>query len=356
MLSRLFSQVEQLIRSQIYHHRTNDYHFPFTSILGIFFLILVFAVIFIYHQGIESLDTDYQILAKQTKENEWIIVKTLIKENRDKAQLNADLLTEQIAEDLLRAYNNRMGDLRDDMGALDNHSELYSIIDKRLKGRYLNVKNDDNAISVACPKGIIYNRSLNEKTTNSIRSWNEEINSQFNPYLGKQAMRAILANRTPTLNREIFWEPYFIDSRKTPQDLFMRYDSLKPVFLEEGLYGLRGFNFIAISYITELGDIFGVDDVDILGRKQDNHKLIIIQEFNLVDLIYKEGYDTYFEQDTRNLMNFNSELKYRKAVLFVSLIFTLAMIIWIFISLDRYINHAIKRVKRSYLEFEDLDM
>ena len=62
----------------------------------------------------------------------------------------------------------------------------------------------------------------------------------------------------------------------------MNYDNLKEVYVNEGLKGLKNYQFLVPIYITDTGDIFGNSDI-IGGVPQNTHKFIIIQTYNIYD-------------------------------------------------------------------------
>ena len=66
--------------------------------------------------------------------------------------------------------------------------------------------------------------------------------------------------------------------------MFFRTKLLKRIYKEEGLEGLESYQFLVPAYITDDGDIFGQKDV-VKGVIRRNHKLVVIQEYNLYDQI-----------------------------------------------------------------------
>ena len=77
------------------------------------------------------------------------------------------------------------------------------------------------------------------------------------------------------------------------------YNTLEEVYVNEGIDGLRNYQFLVPVYITDTGDIFGQADT-VQGIKVDNHKFIVIQTFNLYDQLisYKPdfGDDDYLHR------------------------------------------------------------
>ena len=78
-------------------------------------------------------------------------------------------------------------------------------------------------------------------------------------------------------------EPYnYIDNPDHNMISEMNYANLEKVYVEEGIVGLKNYQFLVPMYITDTGDIFGQQDIE-HGVRQDTHKFIVIQTFNLYD-------------------------------------------------------------------------
>lgn len=105
-------------------------------------------------------------------------------------------------------------------------------------------------------------------------------NTTYNKELFTSAVRKI---RTHT-DKIIAIEPYnYIkgEHEKIPE---MNYHNLERVYINEGVQGLRNYQFLVPVYITDSGDIFGQKDIE-NGVPQENHKFIVIQTFNIYDQI-----------------------------------------------------------------------
>jgi hypothetical protein len=65
-----------------------------------------------------------------------------------------------------------------------------------------------------------------------------------------------------------------------------RIEDLKDTFDEYGFEGFRDHIFYGKAYITETGDVFGTPDIsESTMKKNMNHKLIVVQKFNMYDVI-----------------------------------------------------------------------
>lgn len=101
----------------------------------------------------------------------------------------------------------------------------------------------------------------------------------YNIKLFSSAMQKIRNHTTGV----IAIEPY--DYTRNPDHKLisdMSYANLEKVYVNEGMDGLKNYQFLVPMYITDTGDIFGQQDIE-HGVRQDTHKFIVIQTFNLYD-------------------------------------------------------------------------
>lgn len=105
-------------------------------------------------------------------------------------------------------------------------------------------------------------------------------NTTYNKELFTSAVRKI---RTHT-DKIIAIEPYNYIKGEHEKIHEMNYHNLERVYINEGVQGLRNYQFLVPVYITDSGDIFGQKDIE-NGVPQENHKFIVIQTFNIYDQI-----------------------------------------------------------------------
>ena len=105
-------------------------------------------------------------------------------------------------------------------------------------------------------------------------------NTTYNKELYTSAVRKI---RTHT-DKIIAIEPYNYIKGEHEKIHEMNYHNLERVYINEGVQGLRNYQFLVPVYITDSGDIFGQKDIE-NGVPQENHKFIVIQTFNIYDQI-----------------------------------------------------------------------
>jgi hypothetical protein len=259
---------------------------------------------------------------------EWVFIESVIMENYDKADLKGQQIKEDIENKVIKEYPT----LRDrerllvELGTPNKDANIYKILNESIKGKYLNgIKNDSNDPFVASMDGVLADRSYTtaKLSGNSLRTWDIELDHQANTNLGKLAVESILSQS----NVYIFWEP--TSSREDNHILINRMSvtSLKDVFDKEGINGLKTYEFLKPIYIQEDTDIFGTPDVDNLGHKQQNYKLIVIQSFSITDVLDKVHKDRIqaYEEQIRNLNLLADERE-----LFVKTYTTILMVILIF--------------------------
>lgn len=172
--------------------------------------------------------------------------------------------------------------LKDEMDRGVINDEVYDMIINVTEGKSLNgIDNYRNGIIVMTANGILEDYSY-ERSSTEIRTWENEINTAYNKSLEEEAIHRILYHSSKLIARE---KINYISGDHTLITTASEKE-LKKIFMKEGLSGLENYQILVPAYITETGDIFGQDDI-VMGVKQNNHKIIVVQEFNLYDQITK---------------------------------------------------------------------
>lgn len=267
----------------------------YLMILAIFPLTIMLSQLYTTYNTIKHIDERSMEQAEQIKDRQWDLIENVIYENKEKSKLQAEKVKTEISLHLLEAYKSDLSSLHRDL-IMRNDSKLFSIINSSINGVYLNADNENNRIFVADKKGIIADRGYVSSQKHS-RDWNTEIASKLNSESASKSVGMIL-----TKNKElIFWEPEV--KPVTPYDStdLPTIESMKKVFKTQGIEALRNYDILVPAYITNEEDIFGVPDVDSHGKRINNDKIIVVQEFNIYDaiMIHRddiERYDAYIEQ------------------------------------------------------------
>ena len=130
----------------------------------------------------------------------------------------------------------------------------------------------------------------------------------------------------------------------------MNYDSLKEVFVKEGIDGLKNYQFICPAYITETGDIFGQDDI-VQGLRKPNHKIIVVQEFNLYDQLEKMGSALFDMED--HITYIREEYSVTQSIMYIMGLFYVASTVSLLFYFSHLYNYYMGMQKKASNEPEE---
>lgn len=230
-------------------------------------------------QQIESQQYEEQLT--RLKNIEWVFVESLITENNSKAKIQGKNISDSIIKRVKVEYLNDHNSLKNDILFPSSTTRLAKISSEEITGKFLNVSNDNNDLFVATKAGIISDTSLNCSVESDYRTWNKEIEMHWNKELASAAINEI-ASQGGSI---IYWEFLTPDDPNHTSIKKMSLDELRQVYFKEGLLGLKGYEFLQPIYITDSGDIFENKEVSPNGTKSLTYKIIVVQGFNVVDLI-----------------------------------------------------------------------
>lgn len=260
------------------------------DLLGVIILIIVTSSALFAYTKFEGYKTTEVILTNQQdtlKDNLNIYMEGVIKESVDKLSLLTDYRTELIHQDILSKYGNNFDLLKHDINYPSDNSLLSKILDSHLKDVWINKDNNSNKVFVISDNNIIWNKSLPivSDSDESYITVDELIDYIFNSNLGQISLDSIRDGNI-TKNKIIFWEA--IQSNDNNHSIIDNMDikELLNIYSNEGIEGLKSYEILVTGYITKNGDIFGEDDINSLGHKIDNSKIMIIQRVNLYDILY----------------------------------------------------------------------
>lgn len=211
----------------------------------------------------------------------------------------ADEQTSDVAKAIELQIKNYF-DLSELKEGLDNDDEVYTdavynIIRSNIENVHLNnIKNNRNSMIVL--EGydtIIEDFFVDPQSREKDIEFREEPihllqyrDSTYNKELFDVSTRKI-RNHTTGI---IAFEPYnYLDDNHT-KITNLSYESFESIYVEEGIQGLRNYQFIVPVYITDTGDIFGQQDV-VNGIRQETHKFTVLMTFNLYDQITAQQQD-----------------------------------------------------------------
>lgn len=163
--------------------------------------------------------------------------------------------------------------------------DVQKIIEENIRGLdFIGIENDNNNIFICTKNGIVADFSIKDATKKSKeRTWQYESSQQYNTNLSGNTIGSLLSESH---------DDFLVFEREESSNENHSYyntiseETLKTVYMNEGISGLKNYTFLIPVYITEDGDIFGKEDV-IAGHIQNNNKFILVQEYNLYDYICK---------------------------------------------------------------------
>lgn len=252
-------------------------------------IITIGATIYQAYNDLEDCKVSLIKATTDINQSEWAAIRAIVDENIAKAQLQADSTKGELHHKLLIDYGNDLGRLRHDL-QINEHNKAHDILQEVTSHKFLNKKNDDNRILLANEQRIIADSSLSASLKPN-RTWEEEANSRINSMLYKDSVEKILHQQVSyAIIESSLYEQSHVGDPMGTSDI----NVIESEYLKYGIGVLKSYNIIVPSYLTDHGDIFGIPDITPDGTRSDNHKITIIQEFNLFDSILP--YDNLFEQ------------------------------------------------------------
>lgn len=284
---------------------------------------------------------------KQAQDSRWRVIKTIIKDTNQIAKATSNDVADRIQYQTLKAYPD-LSVLRKELQSdspTSNGDAFNRILVSNTKHKFLlDMNGYDNSISVLSRKRVLVDlyQSKHMDLGHSLLVDKEIYGA--NPELYDEAIEALFSNAT---NKIIFYEPHESLNKEHIMIQSMTLSALQSVFMKEGLDGLRTYVFLSPTYITDDGDIFGTPDHDKQGFT-NNHKIIVVQKFNIVDVIEKlhpNLMTNIDKEEETNVRNIENEMRF-KAVTYLAIacvnVFTLMCMIF-FLS---YLYRKPRRIKK----------
>lgn len=268
-------------------------------------LLICSVVVFTYieYNNYRVYESRYMEIYNDTQSELNTYIKSILLENKKKAEIVVKLHSIDIHKKILKKYESKHRQLQKDIFKPSETSALSKIFDKSLDNVYINSNNNSNKVFVISSDKILWNRYIDTKYTKDLKEFSKTLK---NTELCNKAFDCIL-NMKPYQNF-IFWE---INSQDKKYIEFGRMDIDKLIegFNMYGLEWLKKYEILIPVYITDNGDIFGTRDFNSLGEKIKNYKIIIIQRMNI--------YDALKSNDT-NIMYFQNNLSKIKRDIFIN--------------------------------------
>lgn len=262
-------------------------------------LIILSTVIFSYKQfeDYKETENEYSVIEISMTKQMDTFIKSILKENIRKAELVLGKNTNIIHERLLEEYGDNLHGFEDDINNPSADSPLSKILDNVLMEDYINKNTKENKPFVASMEKILWNRYMFIPSEHLL--WDKFKEIHYNTNLAQKAIKALQDMNTKKYDF-IFWEynPSTISNHSMITE--MDINNLLEVYHNEGIESLKSYELLAPIYITNEGDIFGTNDLNSLGEKIKNYKIIVVQRINVYDILEYYKSDLIFYQSEIN--------------------------------------------------------
>jgi hypothetical protein len=240
-----------------------------------------------------------KLLEQSINELEWTYIKGVIQEDYYAAKTHVDHLSKDLKQDLINSYPD-LNVLKDELENKKNNPRPYylTVLKKRIDNDYFHgLKSDENDIVICDNSGILLDISLSTAPEKYPNEWDELYSRTLNPEITKKAVDMVL-------NKKENYAWWFFKPQNYDKIIINVNDvdepnleALHQIFIKHGLEGLKYVKMIVPGYITETGDIFGLDDIDEYGIKTKNNKLVVLQTYSLYQQLISFHSDNLKEYD-----------------------------------------------------------
>jgi len=271
----------------IWRHRSHRNKLIFAKTLCIAVAICVIALTFVYMQTINEINNSMHDTISILKEERFNQIYLYAMELRKMASDQAEEVAVSIEQDI--KSNIDMEQLKIDLDSNQTNEDLHMVFRKNIANVGFNgIGNQRDGIFITSMDGILedMNHYRASSSVTDKRDWEYEIGHAYNSYLEKEAVRKLTNHSKEIIITEHVNRLTQDDSNYESHKLInsASYDTLKSVYMEEGINGLKNYQFLNPAYILDTEDIFGQPQI-IEGLKQETHTFIVVQEFNLYDQI-----------------------------------------------------------------------
>lgn len=285
-------------------------------------------------------------VSKDVAKLEWNFIEAVMYEDYLAAGNQAKVVAEDITSKLKLAYPD-MQIMRYEFEhpqEIDD-PEYLRIIRQSIQGVYFHkIDNDENDLFVCTRNGIIMD--LSASTASSRSDWGSIYSRSANPTLSKNAV-ALLFNRSTSM---VYWEHhmYHITDEKLPRlPPSPSIDALREVYMQYGVEGLKHVQFLAPAYITDTGDIFGIEDISVKGTATNNHKLVVIQTFNLYEQLMSRHHGELekFNVFRTKLISENKAFLIEHAFIVVIVVILIVILTYFMMVFNNVVFHGTKNLE-----------
>lgn len=247
-------------------------------------IIIIFAAsAILYRNVIVTVEENLNMTIQEVKADRFELIWSSLTEFHKNAKQESDKIASNIEDDIMSLSQDELNQLQSDMDNNIINENFHNILMNNIENyRFNGIDNGQNGIIIMDSNGYLEDfnyRRADKDSDNNSRSWQSNIDNSFNKELEKDSIDKLL-NKTSGMIATESYNISHIDNHIMIDEL--TYETLLNVFLKEGIQGLKNYQILVPHYITNVGDIFGNPDI-VHGVKLENHKIIVVLEFNLYD-------------------------------------------------------------------------
>ena len=280
----------------------------------VFFIIaIVFMVSIFYGQQLKAIRT------QEVLNQEWKHIEIAFDiAYREAIDMNTTSIVE-MEQEVEEEYGSDFARLESDLKSIQEINTLTELFSKNaIQGVYLlDIHNDNNDPFIMNKEMILLDSSANcSANVGSSRSFEIEVYDaggcgHFNKILACKALEDIVDGN----KQYAIWSFLSVDESlpwyEDVKDMtYVDMTVLKELFYkyEGDIRALESFEILVPSYIYRDEDLLGNPLTTINGYKNENYQLILVQGFNITDVLDKLNYTDFLNNDYNRLSEFNNSI------------------------------------------------
>lgn len=295
-------------------------HKTYTTYLVIFILVIAWIV---GSFGIVEIYRDKQL------NNEWYIIERVFEDALEEAHHMNEVNVGYIERKIKAEYGDDVKRLENDLANMEDGNKLLDILRKSIEGDIIFdmdlYKKDNNDPFYMDWEKLIADLSANCAIDGAtVRSYSQEISGQFNKVLARNALYGMRDG-----GQEYYiWHYLQVRAGSDYYNMIKNLQYVDMDILKEKFYESNGdyrvlekFEFLVPMYIYRDKDLAGNEIISASGHKQNNYQLILVQGFNIVDILEHFNHINHIKNTHKNI-NFIT-----KVIYFVNFLLTLVSIL-----------------------------
>lgn len=314
-------------------------------------MVVVMSIILLYNFAIDNTKKMQQSTIIDLKEERFDKIYIYILELQKQSYAQAKTVSSNIESSMRVGMD--LDELREDLESGTANRELHDILKFYIEGHNLNgINNCRNGIIVASSDGILEDSYYKRAAGKTSRSWETEIKRSYNKELEENAINDLLYHTDSMIMTEsvnlLTKENSNFKTHKLITDA--NKNSLRKIYISEGIEGFINYQVLVPVYITDNGDIFGQEDIE-NGIRNETHKIIVIQEFNIYDQILA-NYPEIANDD--EIVNLEEQFERNLTLFYIIGIFWAAAVVIIVIYFSGRYNNYIEKYNLDVDDDEEI--